>query len=133
MHNTRLYRLSLTLTIVTSLVMIWLSLGVGIIGADGDPANRLYFVVLGIGIVGAAIARLRALAMVRVLLAMAAALAAITIIAIVNGLGQPWSGPTELILLNGFFIAAFASCAWMFNRSTRSSSRAARSSQSDAS
>lgn len=37
-------------------------------------------------------------------------------IAVFGGLGRPWSGPLELILLNGFFVALFLASAWLFRR-----------------
>jgi hypothetical protein len=110
------YRLALAGGIVTSLLLAWLSVGVGIIGADGDPANAWYFGVIAVGVVGALVARFRPLGMARVLIAMAAAQAAIGLVAIVGGLGRPYSGPAELALLNGAFVAAFAASAWLFRR-----------------
>ena len=71
------YRAALALSIVTLLVLVWLSLGVGIIGEDGDPANVVYGLVVVIGIVGAVAARLRPHGMARTLGAMALALAAV--------------------------------------------------------
>ena len=120
------YRFAMIIAVGATLALIWLSLGVGIIGADGDPANRMYMAVLGIGVLGSAIARLKARGMVLVLLAMAAAQTIITAIALVRGLGQPWSGPAELIILNGFFIAMFATSAWLFRRAAGTLSEWAR-------
>lgn len=108
------YRFAIGIAIAAVLILVWLSLGVGIIGKDGDPANRMYLGVLVVGIVGAVIARFRPLGMARALFAMAIAQATIATIAIVAGLGRPWSGPLELSLLNGFFVALFAGSAWLF-------------------
>jgi hypothetical protein len=110
------YRLALSGTILGALLLVWLGVGVGIIGADGDPANRMYFGVIAVGVVGALVARLRPMGMARVLVAMALGQAAIGLVAIVGGLGRPWSGPAELALLNGFFVAAFGASAWLFRR-----------------
>jgi hypothetical protein len=110
------YRIAVGTTLVAALLLIWLSLGVGIIGRDGDPANAMYFGVLAIGAVGAWWARGRAPALARVLVAMAAAQALVAVIALVGGLGRPWSGPAELVLLNGFFIGMFAAAAALFRR-----------------
>ena len=108
------YRLALGLALVALLLLVWLSLGVGIIGADGDPANLMYFAVFAIGVVGAVVARLHTLGMARTLFIMAITQGLITGIALVMGLGLPWSGPAELILLNGFFVAMFAVSGWLF-------------------
>jgi hypothetical protein len=101
------------------LLLIWLSLGVGIIGKDGDPSNAMYFGVLAVGVIGAVIARLRPAGMARALFAMALAQALVASIALIGGLGRPWSGPAELLLLNGFFVASFAGSAWLFSRASR--------------
>lgn len=110
------------LAVITSLVsismLIWLSLGVGIIGADGDPANLMYIGVVAVGIIGAFIARFQSHGMSRVLTAMAITQTLIAIIAIAAKLGYPFSGPLELLLLNGFFVAIFLGSAWLFHRST---------------
>lgn len=116
---TTAYRLAMTGAGMSALLLIWLSMGVGIIGADGDPANRMYFAVVAIGIIGAVLARLRAHGMSRVLFAMAVVQALIAAFAIAAGLGMPWSGPAELLLLNGFFIAAFSASALLFHRAAR--------------
>lgn len=121
MNNT-MYRLAAAVAIAAVLVLVWLSLGVGIIGSDGDPANRMYFAVLAIGIIGALIARFRPRAMARVLMAMALAQTLIAAFAITAGLGRPWSGPLELLLLNGFFVAVFLGSAWLFIRAASSTS-----------
>jgi hypothetical protein len=113
------YRSALGIALAGSLMLVWLSLGVGIIGADGDPANLMYFGVIAVGLVGAVIARLQAVGMSRTLIGMALAQALITVIALIGRLGLPWSGPLELILLNGFFIAMFAGSAWLFQRAAR--------------
>ena len=99
-----------------ALMLVWLSLGVGIIGKDGDPANLMYFGVLAVGIIGAAIARLQPQGMARALIGMALAQGLVTAIALIARLGLPWSGPAEILLLNGFFIGLFAGSAWLFRR-----------------
>ncbi|HEX2197981.1 MAG TPA: hypothetical protein VHG88_05070 [Burkholderiales bacterium] len=91
----------------------------GIIGADGDPANLMYLAVLAIGIVGAIVARFQPMGMARALLAMALAQGCVAAIAVIAGLGLPWSGPAEILLLNGFFVAMFAGSAWLFRRAAR--------------
>lgn len=111
-----IYRLALGLAILAALMLVWLSLGVGIIGQDGDPANAMYFGVILVGLVGALVARFRAGGMARALVAMALAQAAVALIALIGGLGRPYSGPLELTLLNGFFVAMFGGSAWLFRR-----------------
>lgn len=114
-HKTS-YRLALGVATLAALMLVWLSLGVGIIGQDGDRANAMYFGVIAIGLVGALVARFRSGGMARALIAMAVAQAAVALIALVGGLGRPYSGPLELTLLNGFFVAMFGGSAWLFRR-----------------
>jgi hypothetical protein len=104
------------IALVTACILVWLSLGVGIIGKDGDPANRMYFGVLAVGIIGALIARFRPHGMARALFAMALAQAVVAAIALIAGLGLPWSGPAEIVLLNAFFVGMFAGSGWLFRR-----------------
>jgi hypothetical protein len=113
------YRLAIGIALAAALILVWLSLGVGIIGRDGDPANLMYFGVLAVGLIGAIIARLEPRGMARALLAMAFAQALVGAIALFAGLGRPWSGPAEILALNGFFIASFAGSAWLFRRAAR--------------
>jgi hypothetical protein len=113
------YKFALGLTLATSLILAWLSLGVGIIGADGDRANIMFFGVLAVGVVGAIASRLRPGGMARTLFAMAMVQAGIAGYAVVSGLGLPWSGPAEILLLNAFFVAMFCASGWMFRRAAR--------------
>jgi hypothetical protein len=117
--NRTTYRFAAGIAVMASLLLVWLSLGVGIIGRDGDPANAMYFGVLAVGVVGALWARGRAPGMARALTAMAIAQALVAAIALFGGLGRPWSGAAELLLLNGFFIAMFAAAAGLFRRAAR--------------
>lgn len=114
--NKTFFRLAIGLAIVATLMLIWLSLGVGIIGQDGDPANLMYFAVVVIGIVGAIVTRLRPVGMKLVMQIMAMVQGIIALIALVAGLGLPWSPPLEILGLTLFFIAMFAVSAWLFHR-----------------
>lgn len=113
------YRTAVGVALAAALLLAWLSLGVGIIGRDGDPANVMYFGVLAVGLVGAVIARFRPGGMARALFATALAQSAVAAIALAAGLGRPWSGPLELLLLNGFFVAMFAGSGWLFHRAAQ--------------
>ena len=116
MSTKETYRFAVGVALAAAVILVWLSLGVGIIGRDGDPANRMYFGVLVVGMIGALIARLRPQGMARALLVTALAQMSVGAVALFGGLGRPWSGPLELTLLNGFFVALFAASAWLFRR-----------------
>lgn len=113
------YRVAIGIALAASFLLIWMSLGVGIIGSDGDPVNVLYFGVFAVGVIGAAMGRFEPQGMARALFATASAQAAVGAIAIIGGLGMPWSPPAELIGLNGFFIALYVISALLFQRATR--------------
>jgi hypothetical protein len=117
--NSAAYRAAISVALAAASILVWLSLGVGIIGKDGDPANLMYFGVLAVGIIGAIIARLQPHGMARTLFATALAQALVAAIALIADLGLPWSGPAEILLLNGFFVALFAGSAWLFRRAAR--------------
>lgn len=117
--NRTAYRSAIGVAIASAFILAWMSLGVGIIGQDGDPANLMYFGVLAVGTIGAIVARLKPRGMARALFATAIAQALVAAIALIAGLGLPWSGPAEILGLNGFFIALFAGSAWLFQRAAR--------------
>lgn len=117
--DTTAYRLAAGVALGATFILVWLSLGVGIIGADGDPANLMYFGVLAVGIIGALIARFQPRGMARALIAMACVQALILVVALIARLGHPWSGPLELLGLNGFFVALFVGSAWLFRQAAR--------------
>lgn len=113
------HRLAWSLTVLASLLLVWLAMGVGLIGADGDPANRVYAAVLGLGGLGTLLARARPAGMARTLLAMAALQLAIAVWAVLTGQGHPYSPPAELIGVNGLFMALFLLAAGLFRRAAR--------------
>src|SRR5687768_16687870 len=126
MNSTTAYRSGIGLALAAAFILVWLSLGVGIIGKDGDPANLMYFGVLAVGISGAITARLEPRGMARALFATALAQALVAAIALIAGLGQPWSGPAEIVGLHALFIALFAGSAWLFRRAARGRSEQGR-------
>ena len=113
------YRLAVAIAVAATFMLVWFSLGVGIIGADGDRANILYGGVLLVGIIGAVVARFRPLGMARTLVAMAVAHSIVGVIALIAKLGQPYSGPLEIVGLTGFFVVMFAASAWLFQQAAQ--------------
>ena len=57
--------------------------------------------------------------MARALLATALAQTLVAAIALSAGLGAPASGPLEILMLNGCFVALFVGSAWLFRRAAR--------------
>jgi hypothetical protein len=53
------------------------------------------------------------------LFATALAQALVAVIVLIFGLGSPWSGPAEILILNGSFVALFVGSAWLFRNAAR--------------
>jgi hypothetical protein len=120
MHTTMAYRIGLALAAASALFLLWGVAAMGIVGAEGDSFDRLYFAVVGIGIGGALLARLRAQGMAVTLGAMALAVAAITILALILGKQQsPVSSVAEIMMVNALFVALFAAAALLFRVAAR--------------
>lgn len=118
--KTPTYRIAAALALGAALFLAWGVAAMGIIGAEGDPFDRLYFGVVAIGIVGALLARFQPAGMVRALSATAIAQALVTVLALVLGKQDvPVSSVAEIVGLNAFFIALFVGAAWMFDRAAR--------------
>ena len=118
------YRLAVGMAMAAALLLVWINLAVGIIGSEDNPVNLLYFCVLGVGIIGAAIARLRPPRMAHAMFATAIAQALVTVIALLIGgsaaraLREP-PGLLGVLALNGFFVVLFVVSALLFRCSAR--------------
>jgi hypothetical protein len=104
----------------STFILVWLALGVGILGADGDRANLMYAGVLAVGIIGAVAARFRPQGMAGTLVAMALAQVSVTVIALIVGVHRSGVSPVfEIVALNGFFVVMFLGSAWLFRKAAR--------------
>ncbi len=65
------YRVAVGLALATAFILVWLIGAVGVIGAEGDLFDLMYFGVLAVGIIGAIIARFQPHGMARALFATA--------------------------------------------------------------
>jgi hypothetical protein len=113
------YRAAVGLALAAAFLLIWLNLAVGIIGTEDNPLNLMFGGVLAVGIIGAIVARFQPGGMARALFATALAQALVAVTALIFGLGSPWSGPGEILALNGFFVALFLGSAWLFRNAAR--------------
>jgi len=113
------YRAAAGVALAAALLLVWINLAVGIIGDEGNPANAMYIGVLAVGVGGALSARFQPQGMGRALLATALVQALVTVIALNAGLGAPASGPLEILMLNGCFVALFVGSAWLFRHAAR--------------
>lgn len=117
------YRGGAIVAIGTAFLLVMASGAVGIIGSEDHPANLLYLGVLGIGVLGAAGARLRAGGMALTLAAMAAATVLIGVLTLVNrwGAGEAGNWMAVTIGANAVFAGAWALAAGLFRRAARAS------------
>ncbi|MDA1191201.1 MAG: hypothetical protein O3A46_05890 [Candidatus Poribacteria bacterium] len=113
------YRAAVGVAVVTAFLLTWVNGAVGIIG-DG-PVNLMYGGVIGVGVVGAAVARLQSRGMAWALLAMAVAQMLVPAIALIV-LPPPtisWSpGVLSVFGLNGVFAALWVGSALLFYRAS---------------
>lgn len=107
-------RAALGFTIAIAFFFVWVSLGVGIIGGDGDPANMLFLPVAATLLIGAIIARLKPSGMVVAMLGVILVHVLITAIAFALKLGHGSNEPPKLLYVNAFFIVLWLGCAFMF-------------------
>lgn len=109
------YLVGLAIALGTSLVTIWVSLAVGIIGAKGNPANLVYAVVILVAAGGAAFARLEAAGMSRAMLAAAGIQAVATgVAAAIMADEGPGMGAFAAIAFNILMLLAFLVSAGLF-------------------
>ena len=113
------HRAAFGLALVAALLLVWANGAVGLIGDEGNPTNLMYIAVLAVGIVGAIIARFQPRGMARSLFATAIAQALVAVIALIFGLGSPVTGPREILVANGIFVALFVGSAWLFLEAAR--------------
>jgi hypothetical protein len=117
------YRAAVVASLAAAFILVWVNVAVGIIGDEGDLANLMYIGVLAVGIIGAIIARFQPHGMARALFATALAQALVAVIALIAELGSPLSGPGEILILNGFFIALWVGSALLFRRTSATGSK----------
>ena len=109
------YRAAAVVAIGAAFLLVWLNLAVGIIGEPGEPANALYIGVLAVGIGGAVMARFRPAGMARAALATALAQVLVAVVALIAGKARsPVSSVSEIVGLNGLFVALFIVSAGLF-------------------
>lgn len=106
------YRLGACVAVMSSLLLIWVNLAVGLVGSEDNPANQLFAGVLATALVGAVLAGFKPAGMARAMVATAVAqgLVCLTILAIGQG---PILAPTGLFM--GLWLAAAA----LFHRAAK--------------
>lgn len=110
-----LYKVAVGWTILSTLLLIWANLAVGLVGSGPNAVNLMYIAVVAIVVVGGAVTRFKAVGLDRVTLAGAATLLLVAVIALASGVAQKTGASwEEVILVNVFFAALFASSSLLF-------------------
>ena len=106
------------LFVILGSIMICVLMGaVSIIGVEGDPFDRLYFALIGLGLAGGSIGRFKPPAMRYIATAMGIGMGLLALYAIVLGKHlSPVSSVVEILGLNGFFVLLFLQSARLFSR-----------------
>jgi hypothetical protein len=108
------YRAAAALALATAFALVWISLAVGMMGPESNPANRMYGGVLAVGILGALLARGGAPGMAGALLATGLAHAAVALVAVLDG----WA---YTLIPNAVFVALWLVSARLFQIAGRES------------
>jgi hypothetical protein len=115
--SNKAYRFAMGLAVATAFVLTWVNF---VLAVDVSLANFMYFGVVVVGLVGAAIARLRARGMALALVGTAIAQMLVPFIALVFWKTSVAPGAAVPVIgLNGGFIVLFAISALLFRRAAR--------------
>lgn len=117
--RTLMYRVAVGISVVTSLLLVWVTLAVGIIGSESNPANLLYLGAVVLAVVGAAIARLRPGKMALVLYATAVAQLLIPLASFVYFRPDFSPGVVAVFGLSTVFCLLYASAGLLFQQSAQ--------------
>lgn len=101
---------------VAVLVLVWLVAVVGLIGASGEPADRLYLVVPVTAMVGSSLGRVQPRGMAVTSAVMAAEMVGIGAVAILAGLPPAAASSWRLLGLSLGFALCFAAAGLAFRR-----------------
>ncbi|MDZ4805068.1 MAG: hypothetical protein SGI90_09430 [Candidatus Eisenbacteria bacterium] len=112
------YRFAVGLSAVTSLLLIWVNLAVGIIGSEDNSANLMYGAVLAVGFLGAIASRLEPQGMAKVLFSMSFVQLLIPFVALLVWQGDMAFEPGVVVTFgaNALFVVLFAGAGLLFRQ-----------------
>ena len=106
--------------ILASFLLVWVNLAVGFLGSEGNPANILFLLVLGIAIGGSIATRLRAAPMVRTMFAAAIVQVLVATTALAAGWASPgWAGVYEVVMGSTLFGGLWLISAALFRNAAQ--------------
>jgi hypothetical protein len=108
------YRIATGVAVMTGLILLWVNGAVGLIGSEDNPANLMYGGVLVIGLIGAAIARLRPVGMALAMAVTAVAQFLVPVVALIVWRPDFGPGVVQVLGLNFCFVLMFAGSALLY-------------------
>ncbi len=120
------YRFAVAIALLTTFLILWVNLAVGIIGEPDDPANLMYVAVPALGMAIAAVGRFQPPGMSRAMFAAVLAQALVGVLTAVAGLGAPVTPIHTLLVLNGILITLWGGSALLFRKAVRAAPAAGR-------
>lgn len=111
------YRLGAILALATSVLLVWVTGAVGLIGNEAEPANLLCLGIIGLVLIGAVMARFEARGMAWALATAGLAQAVIAIAAWTQGWGRgAVNWPMDVLGASGVFALLWWSAAALFRQ-----------------
>lgn len=120
------YRFAAGIAVAGGLLLIWMNLAVGIIGAEGNPANFLYLAVIASGIIGTVLSKLQSSGMAKTMFATAVIqmMVPATALIIWKPAMEASPGVFGVFLINIFFAVLFAVSGLLFRKAAVADSEA---------
>lgn len=109
------YRAGAGVAVVAAFLLIWVNGAVGFLGSEDNPANLLFFGVIGVAIVGSAFAGFKPAGMGQAMFAAAAAQVLVGVVALAAGLGSPGGqGLYEVVMGTSVFAGMWLVAGGLF-------------------
>ena len=114
------YRVAAAVAVVTGFLLVWVNIAVGFLGDEENPANLMFFGLLGLTLIGALAVRFRASGLARLLVATAVGQVLIGIAAVAFVLGASGDrGIYEAVMGTTMFTVLWLAAAWLFAHAAR--------------
>jgi hypothetical protein len=120
LSNDIVYRVAAAVAVVTGFLLVWVNIAVGFLGDEENPANLMFFGLLGLTLIGALAVRFRASGLARLLVATTVGQVLIGVAALTLGLGASGDrGVYEAVMGTSMFTVLWLASAWLFARAAR--------------
>ena len=118
--STLLYKIAVGIALVSGFILIWINGAIGIIGAESNAFNLLYYLLILAGIIGALISRFKPEGLSYTMFFLAVAQTVLMISAFLSGMENiPESSVLEIVGVNAFFILLFVISGLLFFRAAK--------------